>query len=164
MKQSFVNLEYPLIHPGVERAEKAVAHVQRMGDAFSPTRTLAGVLLAAIITAFVVVADQMMDTWAEGHLLAAWVALWAVIFATLGLFAGVSKSLAVQMKQSLDNWSASMAQSRADARMWAIAQKDARLMSELQIAMMRSDEEALLGDNTNQSRVSRLLRTRQYFM
>jgi hypothetical protein len=164
MKQSFVNLEYPLIHPGVERAEKAVAHVQRMGDAFSPTRTLAGVLLAAIITAFVVVADQMMDTWAEGHLLVAWVALWAVIFATLGLFAGVSKSLAVQMKQSLDNWSASMAQSRADARMWAIAQKDARLMSELQIAMMRSDEEALLGDNTNQSRVSRLLRTRQYFM
>jgi hypothetical protein len=164
MKQSFVNLEYPLIHPGVERAEKAVAHVQRMGDAFSPTRTLAGVLLAAIITAFVVVADQMMDTWAEGHLLAAWVALWAVIFATLGLFAGVSKSLAVQMKQRLDNWSVSMAQSRADARMWAIAQKDARLMSELQIAMMRSDEEALLGDNTNQSRVTRLLRTRQYFM
>jgi hypothetical protein len=37
-------------------------------------------------------------------------------------------------------------------------------MSELQIAMMRSDEEALLGDNTNQSRVTRLLRTRQYFM
>jgi hypothetical protein len=68
------------------------------------------------------------------------------------------------MKQRLDNWSVSMAQSRADARMWAIAQKDARLMSELQIAMMRSDEEALLGDNTNQSRVTRLLRTRQYFM
>jgi hypothetical protein len=164
MKQSFVNLEYPLIHPGVERAEKAVANIQRMGNAFSPTRTLAGVLLAAIITAFVVVADQMMDTWAEGHLMAAWVALWAVVFASLGLFADASKSLAVQVKKALDSWSVSMAQSRADARMWAIAQKDARLMSELQIAMMRSDEDALLGDNTTQNRVTRLLRTRQYFM
>jgi hypothetical protein len=68
------------------------------------------------------------------------------------------------VKKALDSWSVSMAQSRADARMWAIAQKDARLMSELQIAMMRSDEDALLGDNTTQNRVTRLLRTRQYFM
>jgi hypothetical protein len=164
MKQSFVNLEYPLVHPGVERAEKAVANIQQMSGAFNPTRTLAGVLLAAIITAFVVVADQMMDTWAEGHLLAAWVALWAVIFASLGLFASFSKSLAIKTKEALDNWAASMAQSRADARMWAIAQKDARLMSELQCAMLRSDEEALLGENTTQKRVTRLLRTRQYFM
>jgi len=164
MKQSFINLEYPLVHPGVERAEKAFANIQRLSNAVSPTRTLAGILLAAIITAFVMAADQMMDTWAESHLLAAWVALWAVVFAALGLFTGASKSLAAQMKQGLDRWSASMAQSRADGRMWAIAQKDARLMSELQSAMLRSDEEALLGDHTNQNRVTRLLRTRQYFM
>jgi len=100
-----------------------------MSDSFSPTRTLAAMLLAAIVAAFVVVADQMMATWADGHLLAAWVALWAVAFAAVGLFAGVSKTLAIQAKQALDAWSASMARRRSDERLWSIAQTDARLMS-----------------------------------
>ncbi len=164
MNHNFVHLEYPLTHPGVDRAEQAVANFKRLGDTFSPTRTLAAMLLAAVVAAFVVVADQMMDTWADGHLLAAWVALWAVAFATVGLFGGISKALAVQLKQGLDTWSANMAQSRADERMWAIAQKDARLMSELQFAISRSDEETLLGENTTQRRVARMLRNRQYYL
>jgi len=85
MNHNFVHLDYPTTHPGVERAEQAVANIKRMGETFSPTRTLAAMLLAAIVAAFVVVADQMMDTWADGHLLAAWVALWAVAFASVGL-------------------------------------------------------------------------------
>jgi hypothetical protein len=48
--------------------------------------------------------------------------------------------------------------------MWAIAQTDARLMSELQSAMARGDEEVLLGESTTQRRVSRLLRSRQYYI
>jgi hypothetical protein len=98
-------------------------------------------LLAAIVAAFVVVADQMMATWADGHLLAAWVTLWAVAFAAVGLFAGVSKSLAIQAKQALNAWSTSMARRRSDERLWAIAQTDARLMSELQSALSRSDKD-----------------------
>ena len=81
MNHSFVHIEYSTSHPGVERAEQAVANIKRMGESLSPTRTLAGMLLAAVVAAFVVVADQMMDTWADGHLLAAWVTLWAVAFA-----------------------------------------------------------------------------------
>ena len=164
MNHNFVHLEYPLTHPGVERAEKVVHNFQRLSDTFSPTRTLAIMLLAAVVAAFIVVADQMIDTWAEGHLLAAWVALWAVVFAAVGLFAGVSKTMAIQMKQGLDAWSARMAQSRSDERLWAIAQTDARLMSELQTAMNRSDEEALLGENSTQRRVARMLQSRQYYI
>jgi len=121
-------------------------------------------LLAAVAAAFIVVADQMIDTWAEGHLLAAWVALWAVVFAAVGLFAGVSKSVAIQLKTGLDRWAAHAAQRRSDERLWAIAQTDARLMSELQIAMSRSDEEALLGERSTQRRVTRLLNQRQYYI
>ena len=58
MKHNFVHLEYPLTHPGVDRAEQAVANIKRMSDSFSPTRTLAAMLLAAIVAAFVVVADH----------------------------------------------------------------------------------------------------------
>jgi hypothetical protein len=97
-------------------------------------------------------------------LLAAWVALWAVAFAAVGLFAGVSKTLAIQMKQGLDAWSSRMAQRRSDERLWAIAQTDARLMSELQTAMSRSDEEELLGENSTQRRVARMLQNRQYYI
>ena len=164
MNHNSVHLDYPLTHPGVDRAEQVVANFKRLGSNFSPTRTLAAMLLAAIVAAFVVVADQMMDTWAEGHLLAAWVALWAVAFAAVGLFAGVSKSLAIQMKEALDGWSASMAQRRSDERLWSIAQTDARLMSDLQVAMSRSDEEVLLGESSTQGRVARLLHQRQYYI
>jgi len=164
MNHNFDHLDYPLTHPGVERAEQAVANFKRLGNNFSPTHTLAAMLLAAIVAAFVVVADQMMDTWADGHLLAAWVALWAVAFAAVGLFADVSKTWAVQMKQALDTWSARMAQHRSDERLWSLAQTDARLMSELQTAMSRSDEEEQFGGNSTQRRVARMLHNRQYYI
>jgi hypothetical protein len=164
MNHNFVHVEYPLTHPGVDRAEQAVANIKRMSDNFSPTRTLAAMLLAAIVAAFVIVADQMMATWADGHLLAAWVMLWAVAFAAVGLFAGVSKTLAIQTKQSLDAWSASMARRRSDERLWSIAQTDARLMSELQSALSRSDEEAPSLQSTTQRRVVRMLQNRQYYI
>jgi len=164
MNRNSVHLDYPLTHPGVERAEQVVANIKRLSDSFSPTRSLAAMLLAAIVAAFVVVADQMMDTWADGHLFAAWVALWAVAFAAVGLFAGVSKSMAIQMKQGLDAWSVRMAQRRSDERLWSIAQTDARLMSELQSALSRSDEQALFGENSTQRRVTRMLQNRQYYI
>jgi hypothetical protein len=164
MKHNFVHLEYPLTHPGVERAEQAVANFKRISKSFRPTRTLAAMLLAAIVAAFVVVADQMISTWADGHLLAAWVALWAVAFAAAGMFAGVSKTLALQTKQALDAWSAGMARRRSDERLWAIAQTDARLMSELQSALSRSDEEVASLQSSIQRRVARMLQNRQYYI
>jgi hypothetical protein len=37
-------------------------------------------------------------------------------------------------------------------------------MSDLQVAMSRSDEEVLLGESSTQGRVARLLRQRQYYI
>ena len=44
-------------------------------------RGLATMLLAAVVAALVVVADRVIDNWADGHLLLAWVMLWVVVFA-----------------------------------------------------------------------------------
>ena len=47
------------------------------GVRYDAAKGLSAMLLAAMVSALVVVADQLIDTWADGHLLAAWVALWA---------------------------------------------------------------------------------------
>jgi len=106
-----------------------------------------------------VVADQMMDSWADGHMLAAWVALWAVAFAAVGLFAGASRHLAAKLLVRLDAWSANLAQRRADERLWAIAQTDARLMAELQGAMSR-DDARLDSVNPEQAHAASIIRER----
>jgi HJR/Mrr/RecB family endonuclease len=41
------------------------------------SKILANLLLAAGVASLVVAFDQMIDSWAESHLVAAWLALWA---------------------------------------------------------------------------------------
>ena len=96
-------------------------------------------LLAAIVSALLVVADQWLETWAEGHLMTAWIALWVVGFAALALLAGTVKRFSTKIYASLDEWAARKAQARADERLWSIALKDARLMADLQSALTRDD-------------------------
>ncbi len=97
-------------------------------------------LLAAIVSAMLVVADQLMSTWVQGHLLAAWVALWAVGFAALALLAGTVRRFSAGVVADLDQWSARVAQKRADERLWRIALQDSRVMADLQSAMSRGEE------------------------
>jgi hypothetical protein len=136
---SFVHIDYPVQHPGVARVESAVAAAGRMRKGFDGTRGLAVMLLAAMVAALVVVADQLVDTWADGHLLAAWVVLWAVGFAATALFANTARRLAKRMVTSLDTWSQQVARKRADARLMALAHKDPRVMADLQAAISRSE-------------------------
>jgi len=105
-------------------------------------RSLAVLLLAAVVAAMVVLADRLINTWADGHLFLAWVALWVVVFAGMALFAGTARSIAQRTVRSLDGWSETIAQARADARLWSIAQSDPRLMQELQQAVVRERAEA----------------------
>jgi len=159
MKSHFVHLEYPTFHPGVARAERVVQNVRNITTGFNGPRSLSALLLAAVVAAFVVVADQMMDTWADGHLLAAWVALWAIGFATLGLFAGVARDMGGKFWAGMDAWSARAAQRRADERMWFMAQTDARLMAELHSAISRDDEAQSL-TNPAQRHAAKIIRER----
>ncbi len=106
---------------------------------FDCTKGLSAMLLAAMVSSLVVVADQLIDTWADGHLLVAWIALWLVGFSALAIFAGAARKLAVTAVGALDAWSVRVAKTRADKRLWAIAKTDARVMADLTAAMARNE-------------------------
>jgi hypothetical protein len=109
---------------------------------FDSARGLAAMLLAAMVSALVVLADRLASGWADGHLFLGWVMLWVVVFASSALFAGSARRLARSTLRSLDSWSRSMAEARAEARLWDLARTDPRLKSELMLARARAVEEA----------------------
>lgn len=139
---SFVNIKYSTQHPGVARAESAFGAVRQLAHAFSGTRGLATLLLSAIAAAVMVVAYQVMDSVTEGHLLVMWIAVWAVAFAVLAMFAGAARNAAVSLKAGLDSWSRSVAEARADQRLWQAARNDPRVMADLQMALLRVQADA----------------------
>jgi hypothetical protein len=135
---SFVATNHPTRHVGAERTVAAVEGVQQLRRSFSGTRGLSTLLLSALVAAVLVVADQVMDSLADGHLLVMWIALWAVAFTALALFAGVARNSATNLKSGLDTWSRNMARSRADERLMAAAVRDPRVMADLRIAIDRA--------------------------
>jgi hypothetical protein len=113
--------------------------VRRPRSGFDGARGLAALLLAAVVAALVVVADQLIDTWADGHVFLVWVLLWAIVFATTLIFAGTARRMGQRAMLALNAWSKADAQRRAEARMWEIAKSDSRVMAELVAARQRAD-------------------------
>ena len=66
------------------RAENAAAAIGTPRPISTVRAGAASLLLAAVVSALMVVANQVIDTWSPGHLLAAWMVLW-VVAATLAL-------------------------------------------------------------------------------
>ena len=136
----FVHINYPLEHPGVARAEAIAASAGNIRRNFDATKSLATMLLAALVAALVVLADQMIDTWADGHLFAAWVALWSVAFVALALFASSARGAAVKVASAYKGWTLRLQQSRDEAAYWESAKNDPRIMAELDAAILRSEQ------------------------
>lgn len=131
------------------------------------SKTLANLLLAAGVAALVVGVDQLIDSWAESHVVAAWLALWAVAVLAIWVLRGLTRHLAQNLMTGLDAWSAHVAHRRADERLWSMAQSDPRLMSELQVAMDRASEAtgpARDLENLMTRRAARLVRDRMYYI
>lgn len=97
-------------------------------------RGLAGMLLAAAVAALVVLADRWVSTWADNHVFLAWIAMWAVVFASMALFAGAARRLSQRLVQALDLWARQRAEARAEARFMILAQRDPRMMDEFRRA------------------------------
>ena len=107
------------------------------------SRTLAGMLLAAVMAALLVAADQVIDTWADGHLLAGWVALWTVAFAALALLTPPLRQISSIVAGVYSRWARAEALLRQEEKMWEYARKDQRVMAELQAAWKRERNEPL---------------------
>lgn len=101
-------------------------------------RPLAAMLLAAIVSALVVAADALIDSYADGHLLLAWSVLWAVGFAAMALFADSARGAARRLLNLASTWQARREARHADALLWTLAQRDPRIMADLQSAMERA--------------------------
>ena len=134
---SFVNIQYAHVHPGVSRVESAIEGAMQLRKSWSPTRGLVALLLTAVVAAVLVVAYQVMDSLVEGHLLVLWIALWAVGFAALAMVSGTASRAGLLAKTSLDAWALRQSRTRADQRLWRIAQSDLRVMADLQMALSR---------------------------
>lgn len=132
---SFVHVDIPAEHPGVARAERAFSTLRQLGRSFDSGRGAATLLLAAVVSALLVVANQVIDTWTEGHLLAAWIVLWTVAFAALGLLAAPLRRVAQSGRAAWIRASAARRQAAQDRQLWALALTDARVMAELSRAM-----------------------------
>ena len=101
----------------------------------------------------------------ERHEVAAWLALWGVAVLAIGLLRGFTRALARQAMGALDQWSANIAQRRADERLWDMAQADPRLMADLQCALDRTEDRParnLL--ELSQRRAARMVRDRMYYI
>ena len=132
---SFAHVDYSARHPGLDRAARAVSGAKRAARGFNGARATASLLLAAIVSALLVVANQVVDTWTEGHLLAAWIALWTIAFAALALLGAPVRSAAGALRARYAGWQARRVQTRSDALYWQAALQDARSMADISRAM-----------------------------
>lgn len=132
---SFAHVDYPTQHPGVVRAERVVGNIRELASHFNATRASASLLLAAVVSALMVVANQVVETWTEGHLLAAWIIMWTIAFAALALLAWPAKRAAAGIRGFFKTWKAQRQQAAQDEELWNLALSDARVMADISRAM-----------------------------
>ncbi len=126
-------------HPAVGRMP-AQSLQTKTTDTEEKSRPLAGMLLAAGMAALLVTADQVIDSWTDGHMLAAWVALWTVTFAALAILATPLRKMSDTGAAWISSYRKASAESRQEAEMWELARHDHRVMAEIRLASIRQTQ------------------------
>ncbi|MNT40162.1 hypothetical protein D3C72_1764580 [compost metagenome] len=98
-----------------------------------------------MVSALLVVANQVIDTGSEGHLLAAWMVLWLVAFAALALLTAPARRAGAALRVAALGWAEARRRAADDERTWQVAVKDPRIMAELNHAMGIATVEDLRG-------------------
>lgn len=131
----FVAIDLSYEHHGIARIEGAVNHLRQSATRFDGTRGGASLLLAALVAALLVVANQVVDSWSDGHLLAGWVLLWLIAFVGMALLAAPARRAVVLLRGAAKSWSDARRRAAEDERTWNVALHDARIMADLSRAM-----------------------------
>jgi hypothetical protein len=144
---SFVQPNFPTHHEGVERISDGIDSATTVFHQATGARTIATFLLAAVVSALVFAANQLIETWADGHLLAAWAAMWAVTFAVIALAASPIRRAVLSMKNFDGSsmyaaWSARRKARINDEKMWDYARQDSRLMADIVRAVENTPDAA----------------------
>lgn len=134
----FVHIDVPTSHLGVERVENAVSFFKSRSVRFNGSRALAGMLVAALVAAVLVVANQVIETITDGHLFAAWIGLWALGFAAMALLLDPVFALTSGLRSAWRNWRAARRLAAQDEKLWDLALSDARVMADIRAAMSHS--------------------------
>ena len=113
---------------------------QRPSKRVAPSQALAGLLSASVFAALLAVADQLIDSWADGHMLLAWVMLWLSIFGGLALLTRPMRRASTASALWLQIRVAALVQSRREAALWELAMHDPRMLQELRAAKARSQD------------------------
>jgi hypothetical protein len=133
----------PATYPSSRFANALQADQRSDGaNAQDSSSTLAGMLVAAVVAAVLVVADQVIHTWADGQLLVGWVGLWVITFALLSYMAPSLRQMSSMAAGIARRWAGRRAARQAEDAMWALAQQDYRVLGELRAAQMRDLDEA----------------------
>ena len=132
---AFAHVDHPTQHPGVVRAERLAQGAGKLMRRLDSARANASLLFAAILAALLVSANQVIDTWTEGHLLVAWILMWTIAFAALALLAMPARSVSSRLRTGLARWKVARKQAADDERMWQVALTDARVMADIGRAM-----------------------------
>jgi hypothetical protein len=150
---NFVHVDTPATHPGVVRAEAVIERIRSARRGFDGARGLAALLLGAIVSSLLVVADRLMATSEEGGLLVAWVVLWGVAFVAIALFAGTARSLAARAVAAARESTRRRAAARADEQFMAYAKHDPRILRDLQAIAVHQEaaEEQVVVDIKTQA-------------
>jgi hypothetical protein len=104
----------------------------------SSSRVLGSFLLAAAVSALLVVVNQAMDAWSESHVVLAWAALWAIGFVAIGLLATPAHQAARSLRKGFAEWRAENAAQAEEEKLWDLAKRDHRVWAEIMAAKSRS--------------------------
>jgi hypothetical protein len=130
----FIAVNFSTTHQGVERLENAVSFFKTRSARLDSSRTLAAMLVTALVAALLVVANQVIDTITDGHLLAAWIGLWAVGFAMMALLSRPVFAFARSVNKAWAQWRTARRLAAQDQQLWQLALQDARVMADIRAA------------------------------
>ena len=134
---AFARADNPTQHSGVQRAGNGAAAVQRTGAGFDGARGAASRLLAAAASALRVAANRVVDTWANDHLIAAWMMLWVIAFAGIARPSAPARRAEVALRAAGARWAENRRRAIEDDKLWQLVLADRRAMADISHAIGR---------------------------
>lgn len=110
---TFIRTHRSSRHVGARRFASAGENAQQDHRGMDGALGLATLLLSALAAALMVVADQLMGSLAEAHLLVMWMVLWVTGFVALVLFSGLARAAATRINTGMDDRSRGRGEARA---------------------------------------------------